>query len=593
MRSTITLPWFFAVLLIITAWPAAAQWEQNPILGTRVCTEVNRQDKVTIAQDGSGGALLAWVDERSSTFADDIYVQRLDNSGFELWAADGVVVCNTPTTNCDNPRALSDGAGGAFIVWEDFRVNIEIYIQRVDSNGNMLWAANGVNITSHSAQQRAPRVISDGTGGVIVLWRDYRTFSHWDLYAQRVDGLGNTLWAAGGVPVCLALQHQENPMAIPDGSGGMIAVWEDYRTVTSWDIYAQRIDTTGAPVWTVDGIPVSTAINHQVDPVLVSDGAGGAIIAWDDQRNGSPWIVHAQRIDSTGSPVWTPDGIPLSAAPNFQLDPAITTDGAGGAIIAWTDVNTGNHDILAQRLDGSGTALWAVDGTPVCTEPDDQNGTPQIVASGAGGAIITWQDHRNSPVFDQYGQRLDGSGALLWAASGVPFSAAYGYQEMPAITSDGADGAILAWTDRISSDRDLYAQRIDSDGIQGGITPSSTVVPAIDCTPEELTLPNSSTFTVSLTNTYLGQTRRMAARININLASGASVSNWRGGYTNIAAGASYVTTWNQNFPALGSLVGDNEFVLVAEDVTPAPFNQPPYPPAGDADSHICTVTGLP
>ncbi len=43
-------------------------------------------------------------------------------------------------------------------------------------------------------------------------------------------------------------------------------------------------------------------------------------------------------------------------------------------------------------------------------------------------------------------------------------------------------------------------------------------------------------------------------------------------------------------PGLGSVLGDNTFSLVAEDVTPAPYNQPPYAPAGDTDSAQCVVT---
>jgi len=56
------------------------------------------------------------------------------------------------------------------------------------------------------------------------------------------------------------------------------------------------------------------------------------------------------------------------------------------------------------------------------------------------------------------------------------------------------------------------------------------------------------------------------------------------------AGGSYFTSWSQSLPALGTLVGDNIFTLVAEDVTPSPYNQPPYPPAGDTCSSWQMIT---
>jgi hypothetical protein len=46
-------------------------------------------------------------------------------------------------------------------------------------------------------------------------------------------------------------------------------------------------------------------------------------------------------------------------------------------------------------------------------------------------------------------------------------------------------------------------------------------------------------------------------------------------------------------PAIGSVIGANTFTLMAEDVTPAPYNQPPYPPAGSTCSRTHFVVATP
>jgi hypothetical protein len=130
---------------------------------------------------------------------------------------------------------------------------------------------------------------------------------------------------------------------------------------------------------------------------------------------------------------------------------------------------------------------------------------------------------------------------------------------------------------------DLYAI-----GIGGG----STVSADLACVPSAGTVPFTSAMTVTMANLYPDLARRIAGRIDVALAGGGTFPGWRAGYTNVSAGGSYVSSWNQNIPAIGTVIGENGFLLVAEDVTPAPYNQPPYPPAGDTASASCIVTGI-
>ncbi len=121
---------------------------------------------------------------------------------------------------------------------------------------------------------------------------------------------------------------------------------------------------------------------------------------------------------------------------------------------------------------------------------------------------------------------------------------------------------------------------------------AGSVSASLACIPVLGTLPFATAMEVTLANRFVSQTRRIAGRIHVQLAGGGFFSNWRAGYTNVAGGSSYTTSWSQTIPALGSLIGDNHFILGAEDVTAAPYNQPPYPPAGDTDTASCTVTGI-
>src|SRR3972149_8452640 len=115
--------------------------------------------------------------------------------------------------------------------------------------------------------------------------------------------------------------------------------------------------------------PICTDTLDQRYPQMISDGNGGAIIAWWDDRT----TVYAQRIDAYGNALWGTDGIPICTVQTgmgvgtAESPQKIISDGAGGAIIVWTDGRYGNADIFAQHVDPNGNILWDSIGVPICT----------------------------------------------------------------------------------------------------------------------------------------------------------------------------------------------------------------------------------
>jgi hypothetical protein len=93
-------------------------------------------------------------------------------------------------------------------------------------------------------------------------------------------------------------------------------------------------------------------------------------------------------------------------------------------------------------------------------------------------------------------------------------------------------------------------------------------------------------------NGVLLDTLPFTLRFDVDLAEGGYFSNWRRGYTSTSPFEQVTLTWTQYIPALPAVVGGNTFHLFGADTTPAPYNQPPYPAAGDTASALCTVTGV-
>jgi hypothetical protein len=360
----------------------------------------------------------------------------------------------------DNPPG-GGGIGtatGVIVAWEDKRngTDYDIYARQVFPS----MGASGVAVCTAEGDQTNPKVVSDGAGGAIVTWMDWRGPGNADIYAQRVSASGICMWGGDGVLICGAVDQQEYPVIASDNAGGAIIAWADFRNGLKWDVYAQRVNAEGQVQWAQHGVPLTAGANVW-ETRIVSDGGNGAIVSWIDYRGGGSSDIYAQHVFSSGlvDSRWPVNGAALCTAPGQQDASVITSDGAGGAIVGWQDHRGANQDIFVGRVTGTGTVPWG-NGVALCSEVHDQY-YPRIVTDGAGGAIATWYDPSRSNI---YARRVSAAGVALWAADGVLLCAAANDQFNPQLVSDGSGGAIVVWGDSRTNIADLYAQRVSSGG---------------------------------------------------------------------------------------------------------------------------------
>lgn len=465
-----------AFLSLVSATIVSAEWPEDPAVNVPICTAPEDQSFRALAAvtDGAGGAIVAWDDPRDGTF--DVYAQRVDVDGNIAWTSDGVQVGETSDVWGWNAEiaAVSDGSGGAIVVWiDDGGSDANIRAQRVDSSGSILWpdgapSLQGVSICSADGDQMDLGAASDGNGGAYIVWTDTRDPSTRGVYVQRVDPNGFRQWILDGKPVVVhdGSYYQSEPAIAEDDWNGAVIVWTDGRNnpTTNHDIYAQRMTQNGVRLWNEAGRAVCEADYGQEEPVIVGTGSGGAIIAWLDHRDNmySGIDVYAQRMrNDDGTPMWTPDGQVICDVDEDQQFLAIAGDGIGGAVIVWEDrrnaVATAT-DIYAQRVSDDGGWFWDDGGEAVCAADDDQF-RPTVVPVGDSKWMVVWSDWRGdgAVVAQRYGYWGHREGPL----NGLPVTLAPHYQGNPAAVAMGRDDeAIVAWSDSRSPsyDYDVYAQ---------------------------------------------------------------------------------------------------------------------------------------
>ncbi len=309
-----------------------------------------QQSQGGLARDGADGVFVTWSDHRDSgTNWLNFYAQRIDPSGNLLWGTSGLEVAASAFDEWPGP-AVEDGTGGAIVFWRHDlnRTDYQARAQRLRPSGAKVWPDSGVVVGSGWARA----VVEDGAGGAVILFSvdDEDTT---DLFAQRVDSSGTLLWP-GAVAVCPGGSPQAYPVwVVGDGGGGAIFAWEDRRDPGA-GIYAQSVDAGGTAQWTADG--VSAAPGHGAWPELlgmVSDDAGGAIVLIYDYY-ASTDNVQAQHFDAAGYRLWGSTGVTVCHTGSLQKGAGLAKDGSGGAIVAWEDFrNLSDVDLYARTLDAS------------------------------------------------------------------------------------------------------------------------------------------------------------------------------------------------------------------------------------------------
>ena len=291
------------------------------------------------------------------------------------------------------------------------------------------------------------------------------------------------------LPVCLAAADQGPPRATSDGGGGAIIAWKDARS--GGQIYAQHVSASGAALWAADGQPLGPPGPVQ-DPMIVTDGAGGAVIAWVED-DGTTRTLKAQRLNGAGLEQWASGGVTLRQRmdqpnePNFSIwlwdQFSAAEDGAGGMFIAFAERHDEDNAIDPSRYTSElrlleCSAAGAVVGERVlagdqyvCNHCGDgffhlDQLTELVIARGVPSGVVA--AYRARPIINHFVQFQPPEIRVQEPNAGLAGSLVTGTADVrhPRVVSDGAGGVIASWEDTRGGGPRLYAARLTAAGVQ-------------------------------------------------------------------------------------------------------------------------------
>jgi len=258
-----------------------------------------------VASD-NGSYVVSWVRD-ISTFQSPRHLrsQKYDAAGNPLWGAAPVNVYDAASVPIAyRPQMLSDGAGGAIYGWYSAIGNtFDCWLQRVDSTGAETYAHNGLQVSTQASTGKFSPSIARcaGSGDVLVAFDNRNSGqSLRGLAAQRISPAGTRLWGADGIqlyPIDATVEDFARVVAFDEDA--VVACFQGLSPTAS-AVRAFRLDSSGAAVWSPSPVDLSTVVSGKDDLEACVDGSGVVRYAWDDERT-SGGDIYAQNVDCDGS----------------------------------------------------------------------------------------------------------------------------------------------------------------------------------------------------------------------------------------------------------------------------------------------------
>jgi len=319
--------------------------------------------------------------------------------------------------------------GNTFISWFSSETGGMYYprVQLFDVEGYQQWTDEGILVSSHPSMTWITdydmTVSSDG--GCVIAFQDTRNGSN-DPFIYKISPTGEFLWGDDGIQLFNDSHFDADPKLLATEDGGAYVAWP--KSIDNGDnkVIVQRITADGQKAWANDLELWETGFDYAW-PQLVTDNEGGFILTWYKEW-GPYWApnreILAQRFDEDGNAIWQSNSLLFTGVIPIYIHQQAVADGDGGVYVCWYYEQTAGHlSTFVQHVDTDGNVAFPLGGLEATTNMTTLSLEPAICTNETTHDLyITWREtNLNQTQFGLYGQRIDLAGNRLWGANGQQF----------------------------------------------------------------------------------------------------------------------------------------------------------------------------
>lgn len=553
MRTFSTLLMVLSLSLFAIPFTTRAQWSTNAAVNNQICGLSGEQAIPKIATCSNGDTYIGYFSNESGNY--DVRLQRLDAQGNLLWATDGIMISTNPQQTWLTDWDMTvDNGNNCILAFNDIRNsgNLNVVVYRISPSGSFLWGANGIMLSNSTAFNAAPKVVATAAGNVVVAWSADNV-----IIMQKLNPAGALQWGANGITLSSA-NRLTWPQLLPVGSDDVIMKYFDDSgpvNAPTRHVFAQRYDASGSAVWSTPAqISIAGGISAwtQIFP-FINDGNDGFFICWNDDRDmNNRSSVFVQHVNSGGTVLFTANGVEVTNASsmNHYYPQMALPTGSTDVYVFWNEMNANqdNWGIYGQKVNSSGALQWGSTGMvfiPVTTT----NVYPYAARKSPTDVVLFYEEYTNAINGLIKAMRIDPSGSFLWTPSQKTMCSVVSQKVHPVINEFGNNQWIASWEDSRNGNTDIYAQNIQLNGDLGPYNPTYGTI--------------SGTVTL---NGGSGNVTQVVVQAGTNVTSPDALGHYSmvvltGTYTVTASLTGYTTGSQSNVVVSNGLVTTVNFVL--------------------------------
>lgn len=410
----------------------------------------------TVSPGNPGEVIFTWSDTRYGMR--NIFSHKVNQEGEMIWGSNGAIVTNLPGRQ-EDPVSITDGNGGVYIAWVDYRFDEEgdIFLQHLDTYGNRMLDDNGIALAQVSGKQITINMCTDSLGGAFITWQDKRGGIDEDIYGTHISSNHELIAPGVGVPIVVQGGNQNAKTIEYAGNNEAFIAWADFRDGANADIYAQRIDINMSTTFIDNGIQITTSQEQDLNPRATFVNNDFSFISWKQGDENSK--IYYQFVDSGGLVFSEPKAISTSSA--IQTAPRVKRNTIGDVFLNWKDLRDDpiNGDQYFQKINNNGEVEW---GDGIRLDPAEAvDFSTRFSPGNNGGVGVVWERGVFPDVNIMF-QNIKSDGTYS-VEQPITLSNTEGYQFAPIINGDVLNGLFTIYGDKNSGSIDLKVQKINSD----------------------------------------------------------------------------------------------------------------------------------